>query len=114
MTKSKKTEGSKNTEMPAVHSVRTYQAVTFNKSSETFFSTERINLRSACEIKLHTDLAAVEINDGRDHILVPFTNISAIYLMSPIKIKNQKDRDAEASRLKKNDESKVDTASRPM
>jgi hypothetical protein len=47
-------------------------------------------------LEIIEDINAVSIKSERDHILVPLTNISAVYLKSPIKreqeVKNKKER----------------------
>ena len=69
-----------------IDAIRCYQAVMFNKGNETFFATRRINADVALEIEIVEDLKVVSVNSDRDHILIPLTNISAIYLKSPIKL----------------------------
>ena len=67
-----------------IDAIRCYQAVMFNKGNETFFATRRINHQAALEIEIIEDLKVISIKSDRDHILIPLTNASAIYLMSPI------------------------------
>ena len=81
-----------------IDSIRSYQAVTFEKKNETFFSTRQINTRRSQEISFFSD-SIIEVKSASDHILIPITNISAIYLKSPIKIR-QEERAKEE--LKKN------------
>jgi hypothetical protein len=80
-----------------IDAIRCYQAVMFNKGNETFFATRRINTQIALEIEIVEDLKVVSVKSDRDHILIPLTNISAIYLKSPIKIeqaeKDMKERE---------------------
>lgn len=68
---------------PPIDSVRVYQAVTFEKRSETFFSTRNINGTPGRKITLLDKFVSIETNN--DHILVPYTNVSAIYLLSNLK-----------------------------
>ena len=69
-----------------IDAIRCYQAVMFNKGNETFFATRRINADVALEIEIVEDLKVISIKSERDHILIPLTNVSAIYLKSPIKL----------------------------
>jgi len=69
-----------------IDAIRCYQAVMFNKGNETFFATRRINADIALEIEIVEDLKVVSVKSDRDHILIPLTNVSAIYLKSPIKL----------------------------
>ena len=76
-----------------IDAIRCYQAVMFNKGNETFFATRRINHQAALEIEIIEDLKVISIKSDRDHILIPLTNVSAIYLKSPIKLEQaEKDR----------------------
>jgi hypothetical protein len=81
-----------------IDSIRCYQSVMFNKRNETFFASRRINERQALEIEVLDKINMVSIKNEQDHILVPLTNVSAIYLKSPIKI--EQDRKAEIERNK--------------
>jgi hypothetical protein len=81
-----------------IDSVRIYQAVMFNRSNETFFSTRKINHTPGRKIEILEELQALSIKSDKDHIIVPLTNVSAIYLKSPLKIE-QAEKD-EAERLR--------------
>ena len=72
---------------------RCYQAVMFEKRQETFFATRQINEKAPLKLEIIEDISAVSIKSERDHILVPLTNVSAVYLKSPIKIE-QREKDA--------------------
>jgi hypothetical protein len=74
----------------SIDSIRTYQAVMFDKVTETFFSTRQINQRRPVKLELIEDLNVVSIKNESDHILVPLTNVSAVYLKSPLKVKQEK------------------------
>ena len=80
-----------------IDAIRCYQAVMFNKGNETFFATRRINAQAALEIEIVEDLKVVSVKSERDHILIPLTNVSAIYLKSPLKLeqaaKDKKERE---------------------
>ena len=81
-----------------IDSVRIYQAVMFNRSNETFFSTRKINHTPGREIELLDDLQALSIKSDTDHIIVPLTNVSAIYLKSPLKIEQAQKDEAERAK----------------
>lgn len=65
-----------------IHSIRPYQAVTFDGKQMTYFSSEEINGKPNHHIELIPTLNMVYIASKTDEALVPFTNISAIHLMS--------------------------------
>ena len=72
-----------------IDSIRTYQAVMFDKVTETFFSTRQINQRFPVKLELIESLNVVSIKNESDHILVPLTNVSAVYLKSPLKLEQE-------------------------
>ena len=76
-----------------IDAIRCYQAVMFEKRQETFFATRQINEKAPLKLEIIEDISAVSIKSERDHILVPLTNVSAVYLKSPIKIE-QREKDA--------------------
>lgn len=81
-----------------IHMVRVYQAVNFEKAARTTFFTSAINKNPACEVIVHSDLGMVEFKTSKDNIMVPYPNVSCIYLKS----QQRKDNDAhEASEAKK-------------
>ena len=82
-----------------IDAVRCYQAVMFDKRQETFFATRQINERSAIELEIIENLQMVSIKNQRDHILIPITNVSAIYLKSPIKLEQEKKDIEERAKL---------------
>lgn len=87
-------------ELYEIDSVRVYQAVTFDKRSETFFSTRVINGKPARTIKMNTKYGGVEIISEMDHILVPFANISCIYFLSELKKQQrQEEKDSKAKKV---------------
>jgi len=81
-----------------IDAIRCYQAVMFNKGNETFFATRRINADVALEIEIVEDLKVISIKSERDHILIPLTNVSAIYLKSPIKLEQAENDRVERER----------------
>ena len=76
-----------------IDAIRCYQAVMFEKRQETFFATRQINEKAPLKLEIIEEINAVSIESDRDHILVPLTNVSAVYLKSPIKIE-QGEKDA--------------------
>jgi hypothetical protein len=72
-----------------IDAVRCYQSVMFNKTNETFFATRQINARPPLEIKIIEGMNVISLKSEQDHILIPFANISAIYLKSPIKVEQE-------------------------
>ena len=82
-----------------IDSIRVYQAVTFEKRSETFFSTRDINTKGGKVITINEKYHGIEIKSDLDHIFVPFTNISCVYFLS--EIKEEQIRTAEKGKTKK-------------
>ena len=71
---------------------RCYQSVMLDKRNETFFASRQINNRLPIELEIIEELQMISIKSESDHILIPLTNVSAIYLKSPIKVEQaQKD-----------------------
>ena len=82
-----------------IDAIRCYQAVMFEKGNETFFASRQINNRPGLEIKLIEGLNVVSLKSDRDHILVPLTNVSAVYLKSPIKVEQEEKDNVERKRV---------------
>ena len=82
-----------------IDAIRCYQAVMFERGNETFFASRKINNRAGLEITLIEGLNVVSIKSDRDHILVPLTNISAVYLKSPIKLEQEEKDNIERKRV---------------
>ena len=76
-----------------IDAVRCYQSVMFDKRQETFFASRQINNRLPIELEIVEELQMISIKSESDHILIPLTNVSAIYLKSPIKVE-QAEKDA--------------------
>ncbi len=76
-----------------IDSIRCYQSVMFEKRNETFFASRQINEKAPLKLEIIEDINAVSIKSERDHILVPLTNVSAVYLKSPLK-REQETRDS--------------------
>ncbi len=82
-----------------IDAIRCYQSVMFEKTNETFFASRQINNRKPLELEIIEGINMVSIRSDRDHILIPLTNVSCVYLKSPIK-KEQEERDiAERAKL---------------
>ena len=80
-----------------IDAIRCYQSVMFDKRNETFFASRQINERRPIELKIIEELQMISIKNDNDHILIPLTNVSAIYLKSPIKLEQErKDREERA------------------
>ena len=76
-----------------IDAIRCYQSVMFEKSQETFFASRQINEKAPLKIEIIEGINVVSLKSERDHILIPLTNVSAVYLKSPIK-KEQEIRDS--------------------
>ena len=77
-----------------IDAIRCYQSVMFEKTNETFFASRQINNRKPLELEIIEGINMVSIKSDRDHILIPLTNVSCVYLKSPIK-KEQEEKDKE-------------------
>jgi hypothetical protein len=77
-----------------IDSIRCYQSVMFEKTNETFFASRQINNRKPLELELIESLNVVSIKSDRDHVLIPLTNVSCVYLKSPMKLE-QEEKDSE-------------------
>tara|TARA_R100001132_G_C3225437_1_gene62262 strand:- start:261 stop:533 length:273 start_codon:yes stop_codon:yes gene_type:complete len=71
----------------------------FDKRQETFFATRQINNRMPLGLEIIDDLQMISIKSESDHILIPLTNVSAIYLKSPIKVEQAKKDEEERAKL---------------
>jgi hypothetical protein len=71
----------------------------FDKRQETFFATRQINNRMPLELEIIEELSMISIKSESDHILIPLTNVSAIYLKSPIKVAQAKKDEEERAKL---------------
>jgi len=79
-----------------IYMVRVYQSVNFCKKQETYFMTKGRNGTPSVKIEVLENLSMVRISNESDDIVVPFTNVSCIYLRSKIREKNE----AEAEKIK--------------
>ena len=77
-----------------IDAIRCYQSVMFERTNETFFASRQINNRKPLELEIIEGINMVSIRSDRDHILIPLTNVSCVYLKSPIK-KEQEEKDIE-------------------
>lgn len=65
-----------------IKAIKTYQAVTFEKRTETFFTSIENGAKKTVEMQIRPELMCVEIKTALDHVLVPFTNVSAIHIVT--------------------------------
>tara|TARA_R100000458_G_C8124938_1_gene142282 strand:+ start:330 stop:623 length:294 start_codon:yes stop_codon:yes gene_type:complete len=70
-----------------IDAVHFFEAVQFEKTNEFFLSTRDINGKKGKEIKINYDLNLIEVKSESDHILIPLQSVRAIYLLSPLKLK---------------------------
>ena len=73
----------------AIDAIRCYQSVMFDKRLETYFATRQINEKLALEIEILEKINMISIKNDRDHVLIPITNVSAVYLKSPLKLEQE-------------------------
>ena len=82
-----------------IDAIRCYQSVMFEKTNETFFASRQINNRKPLELEIIEGINMVSIRSDRDHILIPLTNVSCVYLKSPIKLEQEKKDKEEREKL---------------
>ena len=82
-----------------IDAIRCYQSVMFDKRNETFFATRQINHKRPIEIEVIEGINMVSIKNESDHILIPLTNVSCVYLKSPIKLEQEKKDKEEREKL---------------
>ena len=82
-----------------IDAIRCYQSVMFDKRQETFFATRQINHKRPIEIEIIEGINMVSIKNDNDHILIPVTNVSCVYLKSPIKLEQEKKDKEERAKL---------------
>ena len=82
-----------------IDAIRCYQAVMFEKRQETFFATRQINEKAPLKLEIIEEINAVSIESDRDHILVPLTNVSAVYLKSPLKVEQEEKDTKERAKM---------------
>ena len=75
-----------------IDSVHFHNAVQFERQNELFISTRNINGKKGKEIVIDYDLKMLEIKSKDDHILIPLQSVRAVYLLSPLKLR-QRDLD---------------------
>lgn len=84
-----------------IRALRVYQSVTFDKRNETHFSIYTVAGRKPVEINLVEGYDVVEIKSETDHVLVPYANISGIYMLTEKDIKKQEEIKEEKKRASK-------------
>lgn len=72
-----------------IHSIRVYQAVKFDNKLSTYFVTEDTTHQRASEIEIIPDVG-VSVKNERDHVIVPFPNISAIRMNTESAVEKRK------------------------
>ena len=82
-----------------IDAIRCYQSVMFEKTNETFFASRQINNRKPLELELIESLNVVSIKSDRDHVLIPLTNVSCVYLKSPMKLEQEEKDKEERNKL---------------
>ena len=82
-----------------IDSIRCYQSVMFEKTNETFFASRQINNRKPLELELIESLNVVSIKSDRDHVLIPLTNVSCVYLKSPLKVEQEEKDNKERAKV---------------
>jgi len=71
-----------------IKSIRAYQAVSFESKLDTFFSVEQTPNRAGCKIEI-VDGIGVLLSTAKDSVIVPFTNISGMYLQTEYKTQKE-------------------------
>ena len=81
-----------------IDSVKIYQAVSFEKKSETFFSTREIGGRKGRKIR--TVDHGIEVESDLDCVMIPYANVACIYYLSKLKEENiQKEKDSKSKKV---------------
>lgn len=83
-----------------IKSVRTYQAVMFEKIPQTYFSMIEIANKPKIELKLTEDTGAhfIEVKSEKDLVYIPLSNISGIYTFNQSDEENLNFAKAEAKK----------------
>jgi hypothetical protein len=82
-----------------IDAIRCYQSVMFEKTNETFFASRQINNRKPLELEIIENLNVISIKSDRDHVLIPLTNVSCVYLKSPMKVEQEEKDKEERSKV---------------
>lgn len=82
-----------------IRSIKVYQSVNFEKSVHTYFSSETIPSKPAVELSMQDKLQCVEVKSKNDHVLIPLTNIAAIYLWNEVTNEKEARKAIEAKKL---------------
>lgn len=80
--------------MERIKSIKLYQSATFEKRSETHFTVLPVSGKVSPTIEFIKDLMCIEIKSANDHVLIPLTNIAAIYLWTDSADKYLEDKKA--------------------
>jgi hypothetical protein len=84
-------------EVDNILSIRTYQAVKFEGKLHTFFTTQDSAQRKGIEIEILAGIGVL-LQSPTDAVIVPFPNISGIYLNTEIKQKIKEERKEDISK----------------
>jgi len=76
-----------------IHMISVYQSVTFEKSKHNLFYTDSIMPRKYpnVELTVRGDIGMVEIKSAVDHILIPYANVSCVYMQTEGRLKELED-----------------------
>jgi len=77
-------------EVPKLKAVKVYQAVEFQRKLESFFIDNKSKKME--DLEMTTNLIGVEIKTNKDHIIVPYANIAAMYPADSNKIKSHMEK----------------------
>lgn len=83
-----------------VRAIKTYQAVTFEKRTETFFTSIENGAKKTVQMQIRPELMCVEVKTELDHVLIPFTNVSAIHIVTEQAIAEAEEAKAEKANRK--------------
>ena len=99
---------------PPILSVRTYQAVTFDKANETTFLVKGSQRKKKVEVTINERLVGVDIKSKTDHIFVPMTNISCIYFENANSRAKESAAVEESTRVADQNAALTDQSKRPL
>ena len=89
-----------------IHSIRAYQAVKFETKLDTFFCVDPTPVRpQGCEIEV-LEGVGVSLRSEKDHVIIPFPNISGIYLDTEAKKEKREAHIADISKPAKAQQAK--------
>jgi len=95
-------------------SVRIYQAVKFDNANETTFIVKGTQRKDAVKVTIDEAYQGILIENDKDCIFVPFTNVSCIHFECEKYRKVEKQKKAEKVKADKIAKSHRDTVKRPQ